>query len=233
MHLRRVRPVAALTLAFLAAPFLAATAVAAQADGGGAAAASPTAPRIVSVGWLSTTRASVQRIVDTIELAAAESVIPPSPIDPAPPVRAVAPPKPPSVDDPATWIWPANGPVTSGFGRRWGRMHEGVDIDAAYGSNVVAAHRGTVIQAGWGQSGYGRVVHIDHGNGIVTTYNHLNSVSTTVGAFVEQGTRIGTVGASGSVTAAHLHYEVRQNGVARNPSTWLPAGGASAAGNPG
>lgn len=233
MHLRQWRPVAALTLAFLAAPFLAATAVAAQADGGSASASSTAsaAPRMITVGWLSTTRASVQRIVDTIEFAAAESVIPPSPIDPAPPVRATAP-KVPDVNDRSTWIWPADGPITSQYGRRWGRMHEGVDIDAAFGSRVVAAQRGTVIAAGWGQSGYGRVVHIDHGNGVVTTYNHLNSVNTTVGAFVEQGTQIGTLGASGSVTAAHLHYEVRVKGGAVNPNPWLQ-GPHSMAGNPG
>ena len=82
-------------------------------------------------------------------------------------------------------------------------------------------------------SGYGRVVHIDHGNGLVTTYNHLASVRATVGTFVEQGTVVGTVGASGSVTAAHLHYEIREHGVPRNPTAWLPAGGASAKGNPG
>jgi murein DD-endopeptidase MepM/ murein hydrolase activator NlpD len=230
--MRRWRPVAALTLALLAAPFLAATAVAAQAgEDASADAAGTPAPRLVSVAWLTTTTSSVQRVVDSFTFAAAESIIPPSPIDPAPPVRATAP-KVPDVNDKSTWIYPANGPITSQYGRRWGRMHEGVDIDAAFGSNVWAAHRGTVIAAGWGQSGYGRVVHIDHGNGVVTTYNHLNSVNTVVGAFVEQGTKIGTVGASGSVTAAHLHYEVRVNGGAVNPNPWLQ-GPHSTAGNPG
>jgi murein DD-endopeptidase MepM/ murein hydrolase activator NlpD len=239
MYLRRVRPVAALTLALLAAPFLAATAVAAAADSP-AAASTGTATKaktIVSVDWLSTTKASLQRVLDTIEYStkAAEIVIPPSPIDPAPPVRAVSPPPPPpppAVEDKSTWAYPANGPITSGFGRRWGRMHEGVDIDAPYGGAVVAAHRGTVIAAGWGQSGYGRVVHIDHGQGIVTTYNHLSAVNVSVGQFVERGVRVGAVGASGSVTAAHLHYEIRIGGGAVNPAPWL-TGAHSTAGNPG
>jgi murein DD-endopeptidase MepM/ murein hydrolase activator NlpD len=243
MHLRQWRPVAALTLALLAAPFLAATAVAAAADTSSAAsppsAATKAAPAktVVSVDWLSTTKASLQRLLDTIEYTtkAAEIVIPPSPIDPAPPVRAVSPPPPPpppSIEDKSTWAYPANGPITSGYGRRWGRMHEGVDIDAPYGGAVVAGHRGTVVAAGWGQSGYGRVVHIDHGNGIVTTYNHLSAVNVSVGQFVERGVKVGAVGASGSVTAAHLHYEVRIGGAAVNPGPWL-TGPHSAAGNPG
>jgi murein DD-endopeptidase MepM/ murein hydrolase activator NlpD len=231
MQLRRLRPVAALSLALIAAPFLAATAVAAQAGADSTTADASPAPRLISVSWLETTTSSVKRVADSFTFAAAETVIPPSPIDPAPPVRATAP-KPPDINDKATWIWPADGPITSQYGRRWGRMHEGVDVDAAFGSNVWAAQRGTVVQAGWGQSGYGRVVHIDHGNGVVTTYNHLNSISTTVGAVIEQGTKIGTVGASGSVTAAHLHYEVRINGGAVNPNPWLQ-GPHSMAGNPG
>jgi len=229
MQSRRLRPVAALTLALLAAPFLAASAVA-QTD-------APAGPvkKLTVVSWLSTTTDSV-RLAVRLTTKATETVTRPDQAKPLPAVRAEGPPPPmapPSVTDPSTWIWPADGPVTSPFGRRWGRMHEGVDIDAAYGSPVVAAHRGTVVQAGWGMRGYGRVVHIDHGDGLLTSYNHLASISATVGQVVEQGAVVGTVGASGSVTAAHLHYEVREHGVARNPATWLPAGGASTAGNPG
>jgi murein DD-endopeptidase MepM/ murein hydrolase activator NlpD len=147
-----------------------------------------------------------------------------------------APPPPPplsNIDDPATWIWPADGPVTSPFGRRWGRPHEGVDIDAPYGGAVVAPQRGTVVQAGWGMSGYGRVVHIDHGNGVVSTFNHLSAITVSVGQVVAQGQQIGAVGASGSVTAAHLHYEIRVGGVARNPMPWLSSNKHSMKGNPG
>ena len=215
MQPRRLRPVAALTLALAAAPFLAATAVAAQAD----AAPKPSTISIHHVTWLSATKVSVQRAVDTIAFAAAE---------------ASQPPPLPDITDVSTWIWPGKGPITSPFGRRWGRMHQGVDIDAAYGSAVIAAQRGTVVAAGWGQTGYGRVVQIDHGNGVTTLYAHLSAISVSAGQVVAQGDRIGAVGASGAVTAAHLHYEVHLNGVPRNPMPWLVrARGASSAGNPG
>jgi murein DD-endopeptidase MepM/ murein hydrolase activator NlpD len=214
MQTRRWRPVAALTLALVAAPFLAATAVAAQ-DGASRPAKTVSVPRIT---WLSATKSSVQKAVDTIVFAAA---------------AVPAPPPLPAITDRTTWIWPGNGPVTSLFGRRWGRMHQGVDIDAAYGSAVVAAQRGTVIAAGWGQTGYGRVVQIDHGDGFVTLYAHLSAISVSAGQVVAQGDKIGAVGASGAVTAAHLHYEVHVNGVPRNPMPWLLRGGASSAGNPG
>jgi murein DD-endopeptidase MepM/ murein hydrolase activator NlpD len=232
MSKRRLRPVAALTLAIVAAPFLAATAVAAQAKPAPAAADAATtaaadeAAAAVSVAWPTTLGSTPARV-----LAAIQKLAPPAPPVLGEAVRATPPPPPP-VTDPATWIWPGAGPITSPFGSRWGRMHEGVDIDAAYGSAVVAAQRGTVITAGWGQSGYGRVVEIDHGFGLVTRYAHLSSIAVTAGQVIEQGTNIGAVGASGAVTAAHLHYEVRENGVARNPTRWLPAGGTKA-GNPG
>ena len=229
MQSRRLRPVAAMTLAFLLAPFLAATAVAAQSS-----AAASTDRKIVSVSWLAVTKSSVQRAIEVIELAAAEVVAPPIDHVPAPALRAEPPPPPPSnVQDPATWTWPGDGPITSHFGKRWGRMHEGVDIDAAYGAPVRAGQRGTVIVAGWGMSGYGRVVHIDHGNGIVSSFSHLSAITVSNGQVVSQGQQVGNVGASGSVTAAHLHYEIRIGGVARNPVAWLPAGGASTKGNPG
>jgi murein DD-endopeptidase MepM/ murein hydrolase activator NlpD len=228
MSKRRLRLVAALTLAIVAAPFLAASAVAAQAK--------PNAEP-AEVARTITWPARVGEIVDRLEsmasiheLAEERALLAAAVLAPPPPPP---PPPPPSPDDPATWVWPGNGPVTSPFGTRWGRLHEGVDIDAAYGSPVVAAHRGTVITAGWGQSGYGLVVEIDHGNGLVTRYAHLSAVTVSAGQQVERAAQIGAIGATGSVTAAHLHYEVRQHGIARNPMTWLPAGGASSAGNPG
>ena len=230
MQSRRLRPVAAMTLAFLLAPFLAATAVAAQSS-----AAASTEHKVVSVTWLNVTTSSIKKAIDVISQAA-ESVAPPAEEAPAPALRAQAPPPPPppsNIDDVSTWIWPADGPVTSPFGRRWGRPHEGVDIDAPYGGAVVAPQRGTVVQAGWGMSGYGRVVHIDHGNGVVSTFNHLSAITVSVGQVVAQGQQVGAVGASGSVTAAHLHYEIRIGGVARNPVPWLSPGGATAQGNPG
>jgi murein DD-endopeptidase MepM/ murein hydrolase activator NlpD len=228
MQPRRLRPVAALTLALVAAPFLAATAVAAQSGGNQAA------PSIIRVSthravWLTATNASVQRIVDTVAFAAAETAAPAAPHTAAS-APATAPPG--SVADRASWIWPGNGPITSPFGRRWGRMHQGVDIDAGYGSAVIAAQRGTVTAAGWGQTGYGLVVQIDHGNGISTLYAHLSAVHVSVGQVLRQGADIGAVGATGSVTAAHLHYEVHVAGVPVNPMPWLTSTNHSTRGNP-
>jgi murein DD-endopeptidase MepM/ murein hydrolase activator NlpD len=222
MQMRRVRPVAALTLAFVAAPFLAATAVAAQS---GTASASATPKRVISVSWVSATSSSVQKAVKVITVAA-ETVTPPPPAAPAPALRAQAPPPPPppsDINDVTTWIFPADGPITSPFGSRWGRRHEGVDIDAAYGAAVIAPQRGTVIHAGPGLSGYGQVVEIDHGNGITTLYAHLSAITVRVGDAVAQGQQVGAVGKTGAVTAAHLHYEVHIGGVPRNPMPWLTA----------
>jgi murein DD-endopeptidase MepM/ murein hydrolase activator NlpD len=133
-----------------------------------------------------------------------------------PPPAPVAPP----VEDPTSFIWPAKAPITSYFGRRWGRAHTGVDIDAAYGAPIVAAQAGTVTLAGW-KNGYGNTVIIDHGHGISTLYGHQSKLVVRTGQHVDQGQQIGNVGATGHVTAAHLHYEVLLGGVPRNPMPWL------------
>lgn len=130
------------------------------------------------------------------------------------------PPPPPPVDDPSTFLFPADGPITSSFGRRWGRAHTGVDIDGATGSTVVAAQSGSVVLAGW-KNGYGNTVIIEHGNGVQTLYAHLSRIGVRNGAQVARGQFVGTVGATGNVTAAHLHYEVLVGGVPRNPRPWL------------
>jgi murein DD-endopeptidase MepM/ murein hydrolase activator NlpD len=113
------------------------------------------------------------------------------------------------------FIWPVSGPVTSGFGWRWGRMHEGIDIGASYGAPVRAAGSGTIIYAG-GMSGYGNIVVIDHGGGIATAYAHLSSIWIGGGS-VSQGQPIGAVGCTGQCTGNHLHFEVRVNGSPVNP----------------
>jgi murein DD-endopeptidase MepM/ murein hydrolase activator NlpD len=228
MQLRRLRPVAALTLALVAAPFLAVTAVAAQAR--------PAAPARIStlkVSWPAETKVSVEHAVAVIRFAAAKSAAP-APVAAKAALASTAPaaPAPSDITNPRTWIFPANGPITSPFGRRWGRRHDGADIDAAYGSAVIAPQRGRVIHAGPGQSGYGLVVEIDHGNGITTLFAHLSRITATVGQVVAQGTQVGAVGKTGSVTAAHLHYEVHVNGVPRNPMPWL-TGPHSLQGHPG
>jgi septal ring factor EnvC (AmiA/AmiB activator) len=115
-------------------------------------------------------------------------------------------------------IWPVGGVVTSGYGWRWGRMHEGIDISAPAGTTVVASASGTVIYAGW-MGGYGQLVIVDHGGGLATAYAHLSAIY--AGGAVGQGQGIGAVGCTGSCTGNHLHFEVRVNGSAVDPMGYL------------
>jgi murein DD-endopeptidase MepM/ murein hydrolase activator NlpD len=117
-------------------------------------------------------------------------------------------------------IWPVSGPVTSGFGMRWGRMHEGIDIGAASGTPIHAAAGGTVIYAGW-MGGYGNLVVIDHHNSLATAYGHQSSIATSVGASVAQGQTVGYVGCTGHCFGPHLHFEVRVNGSPVDPLGYL------------
>jgi murein DD-endopeptidase MepM/ murein hydrolase activator NlpD len=117
------------------------------------------------------------------------------------------------------FIWPVSGPVVSPFGWRWGRMHEGVDIAAGYGSPIAAAASGTVIYAGW-MGGYGNLIIIDHGGGIATAYAHQSSFAVGAGP-VSQGQTIGYVGCTGHCFGPHLHFEVRVNGSAVDPLGYL------------
>ena len=118
------------------------------------------------------------------------------------------------------WSWPASGPVTSGFGYRWGRMHEGIDIGAPMNAPTYAATAGTVTYAG-SMGGYGNLVLIDHGNGIVTAYAHHTSILVGVGSRVSAGQQIGTIGMTGNVTGPHMHFEVRVGGSPRDPMAYL------------
>ena len=120
----------------------------------------------------------------------------------------------------AGFVWPCEGVVVSGFGVRWGRMHEGIDIACAYGAPVHASAAGTVIYAGWMQ-GYGNLVVLDHGNGISTAYAHASAILVSVGQSVGQGEEVSLVGATGHATGPHLHFEVRVNGVAVDPLSYL------------
>jgi len=117
-------------------------------------------------------------------------------------------------------IWPVNAPITSPFGWRWGRMHEGIDLGAAYGTPIAAAAGGTVIYAGW-LGGYGNLTVIDHGGGLATAYGHQSSIAVSDGEQVAQGQTIGYVGSTGHSTGPHLHFEVRVNGVAVDPLGYL------------
>lgn len=118
------------------------------------------------------------------------------------------------------FIWPASGTVTSGFGPRWGRMHEGIDIAAPTGTPIYASASGTVIAAGWA-GGYGNFTAIDHGGSVATAYGHQSSIVVSVGQTVSQGDLIGYVGSTGYSTGPHLHFEVRLNGNPVNPMLYL------------
>ncbi|MHB1415873.1 MAG: LysM peptidoglycan-binding domain-containing protein [Chloroflexota bacterium] len=127
-----------------------------------------------------------------------------------------------------SFIWPAYGEVTGYFheeGPYWVKgYHEGLDIGASYGSAIIAAEAGTVIEAegsGW-NSGYGNYVKIDHGNGLQTLYGHMSSVAVDPWQKVERGDVIGYIGSTGASTGPHLHFEVRIDGVKQDPLRYLP-----------
>jgi len=113
-------------------------------------------------------------------------------------------------------IWPVEGPVISAFGQRSRGWHAGIDIKAPIGSEIYAAAPGTVEHSGWIRS-YGNVVKIQHSNGFITLYAHNQKNLVEVGAEVEAGQLIATVGRSGEATGPHVHFEVRRDGKAYNP----------------
>jgi murein DD-endopeptidase MepM/ murein hydrolase activator NlpD len=121
----------------------------------------------------------------------------------------------------AGFMWPLSGQITSGYGRRWGRFHYGIDIDGETGDPIRASKAGTVTQIACG-SGYGICSIIDHGNGVATLYAHMVRKAVGGGRRVSQGEVIGYVGSTGHSTGSHLHFEVRVNGEPRNPRSFLP-----------
>ncbi len=125
-------------------------------------------------------------------------------------------------------MWPILGPINSGFGQRedpvlglgTGEFHKGIDIGSPNGTPVHSPAAGRVLKAGLG-TGYGNEIEIDHGNGIVTVYGHLQGFNVTAGQQVVKGEVIGFVGHTGRVTGPHLHYEVQVRGTAVNPHKYL------------
>lgn len=115
---------------------------------------------------------------------------------------------------------PSRGTVSSSFGMRWGRMHEGLDIAADLGTPIYAALDGTVTYAGWA-SGYGKLIKLKHKDGIETYYGHCNKLLVSQGQNVKKGEKIGEVGSTGNSTGPHLHFEVRVNGVPNDPAPYL------------
>lgn len=120
--------------------------------------------------------------------------------------------------------WPADGKVTSKFGRRWGKMHKGIDIAGPVGTPIRAAADGVVVAAGWNSGGYGNLVEVKHTDGTVTRYGHNSRVSVTIGQVVRQGQQVSEMGSTGHSTGSHLHFEIRPGGAAAvNPIAHLPS----------
>lgn len=127
----------------------------------------------------------------------------------------------PKTDPTGTFATPIRGAtITSEFGARWGRMHEGIDYGAATGTPIYASDGGTVTLAGV-YGGYGNCVEIKHSGGYSTRYGHMSRFVVSQGEKVYQGQVIGYVGNTGRSTGSHLHFEVRLNGVAQNPRNYV------------
>jgi murein DD-endopeptidase MepM/ murein hydrolase activator NlpD len=119
---------------------------------------------------------------------------------------------------PAALVWPVAGGSISQY---FHAGHLALDIAAPYGNSVLAAQSGTVTSAGWRNNGGGYVISIDHGNGMITVYNHLGSIWVSPGQYVNAGQGIGGVGCTGICTGPHVHFEVIVNGVIDNPLRYL------------
>jgi murein DD-endopeptidase MepM/ murein hydrolase activator NlpD len=115
------------------------------------------------------------------------------------------------------WPVPSSRRISSAFGWRHRRFHEGIDIPAASGTHILAAADGIVVYSGNGLSGYGNLTVVNHGHGIYTVYGHAKKNYTKAGQRVYKGEVIGLVGSTGRSSGPHLHFEVRRQGRAYNP----------------
>jgi lipoprotein NlpD len=119
-------------------------------------------------------------------------------------------------------VWPVRGKMSSRFGWRNGRGHDGIDIPAKTGTPIVAAAAGRVIHSGRGLGDYGRVVIVKHEGYYSTVYAHNRRNRVEKGDFVEKGEVIGEVGSSGNASGPHVHFEVRHNRKPMDPLLFLP-----------
>ena len=122
---------------------------------------------------------------------------------------------------------PAQGAYTSGFGQRWGTMHNGIDIANSIGTPINTVYAGNVIDAGEA-SGFGLWIRVLHDDGNITTYGHVDTISVSVGQRVTAGEQIGTMGNRGFSTGPHLHFEIwtpSQGTI--DPAAWLNSKGIS------
>jgi len=119
-------------------------------------------------------------------------------------------------------LWPVNGRVTSRFGRRGSRMHDGIDISAKAGTPVRAAADGEVVYSDSRLSGYGKLVIVRHGRNLFTAYAHNQRNLVKKGTRVKAGDAIARVGSTGRASGPHLHFEVRQGSTPVDPLAYLP-----------
>ncbi len=133
----------------------------------------------------------------------------------------------PSVPSALGYQWPLAGSVTSPYGYRihpvFGtrKLHSGLDIGAGRGTPIAATSGGVVIYTGY-RGGYGNTVIVDHGGGFTSLYAHMSEIGATNGQAVDRGDIVGLVGATGTATGNHLHFEIRLNGTAVDPAPYLP-----------
>lgn len=119
------------------------------------------------------------------------------------------------------WPVPASTTISSGYGQRWGRAHEGIDISARVGSHIVSAAEGVVVYSGSEIGGYGNITVIAHKNGFFSVYAHAKSNFTRQGQRVYRGQVISQVGMTGRTSGPHLHFEIRKNGEAIDPTAFI------------
>lgn len=158
------------------------------------------------------------RVVVTPQPTALPTPVAPPKPTPAPRAPAPAPKYQVAVVGSGQLAWPvAGGTITQYFSS----YHLAIDIAAPYGTTVMASDAGVVTWAGWRNNGGGFVVEVDHGNGIVTVYNHLGSIWVGPGQAVAKGQGIAAVGCTGVCTGPHVHFEVIVGGVVVNPLRYL------------
>lgn len=166
-----------------------------------------------TLGNLRGTRVTPQLRQQLPPLAAVQQYLP-QPIDATTPPPATA---------STSYIWPAKGVLTSGYGRRWGRMHRGIDIANATGTPIYAAADGVVEKSGWNRGGYGILVDIRHDDGSLSRYAHNSRTLVRAGQRVTQGQQIAHMGSTGFSTGPHTHFEIHPPGKgAKDPIAFLP-----------
>lgn len=121
---------------------------------------------------------------------------------------------------------PAEGELTSGYGARWGTVHYGIDIANSIGTPIHSTLPGTVIESG-PASGFGMWVRVQHSDGLISVYGHIDSSTVSEGQQVAAGEQIATMGNSGQSTGPHLHFEIHENGNKIDPLPWLRSRGVN------